>query len=365
MLWIEAKYVNIIGTRLRNFKRKSEYLWNFSCCFCGDSKTRKNAARGYVYRKGDKLNYDCKKCGIGMSVKNFVKRLDPELYSEMIFEMFIPPKREELPSFKPERPVFDKSYDPFKILKKVGDLPKDHFCRQFIEKRCIPLHAWDDLYFTPYFYTWCGEVLPGRYKVPKSKQDDEPRLIIPFRNMKGEVTAFQGRQLVGDDKGQKYVYLALTKDEPLVWGLNNIDPNKPVYVLEGPFDAMFIPNAIACGGSELTGDLSRLDIPKENFVIVYDNEPRSPHTIKKMKTAIERGYKVCIWPEYCIKEKDINDMVLARVEKWGLPTSCEYIFLRIKDGTYLGISASLALADWKKVSDQALLDMDKKRSYPK
>ena len=45
---------------------------------------------------------------------------------------------------------------------------------------------------------------------------------------------------------------------------------------------------------------------KNNFIIVYDNEPRSPETIKKIDKAITLGYKVCIWPDD-ILVKDVND----------------------------------------------------------
>src|SRR5882762_3175636 len=120
MLWIEIRYINIIGTRLRNFKRKSDFLWNMSCPICGDSKRRKHVARGYVYRKGDKLNYDCKNCGSGMSAKNFIKHIDPELYREMQLELFAPVKHYESVSIpKVDRPVINDKISPFDGLIKI------------------------------------------------------------------------------------------------------------------------------------------------------------------------------------------------------------------------------------------------------
>lgn len=347
MIWVEQKYLNLIGSRLRNFKRKSAYLWNLSCPFCGDSKTRPRAARGYIYKKGDRLNYDCKKCGKGLSVKNFIKELDPSLYQEMQLELFKPAEREVIQDMRPERPVFDNTIDPFKGLIKISDLPRDHFCRQYVEQRYIPVHVWDDLYFTPTFYTWSGYVLPGRYRVPKDKRDDEPRLVIPLRNMKGEVTAFQGRELQAKADGAKYVFVALTKDEPLIWGLNNIDPTKKVYAFEGPIDAMFIPNAIACGGGDLSTDLSRLTtIPKKNLIVVYDNEPRKSSTVAKIEKAINKGFAVCIWPD--IAETDVNDMVKRHIER-GLSEACQFVFTKINQGIYTGISATLALSSWNRI----------------
>lgn len=345
MLWVDQKYIGLMSHRLRNFKRKSAYLYNFSCPFCGDSKTRRSAARGYVYKKNDQLNFDCKKCGKGISVKNFIKELDPNLYQEMQLELYKPPERETIPDIRPERPVFDTSIDPYKGLIKISDLPSDHFCRKYVEDRCIPLHVWDDLYFTPTFYTWSGYILPGRYRVPKDARDDEPRLVIPLRNVKGNLTAFQGRQLQGEDKGQKYVFVALTKDEPLIWGLERIDLSQNILVFEGPIDAMFMPNSIACGGGDLSNDLMRLAIPKEKFIVVYDNEPRKSTTIAKIQKAINKGFAVCIWPEMI--ETDVNDMVKKHIKN-GLSEACQYVFTKINQGIYSGVAASLALSSWNR-----------------
>lgn len=346
MLWVDIKFVQLLSPRLRNFKRKSEYLWNFSCCLCGDSKRHPRKARGYVYKKGDRLNYSCKRCGAGMTLKNLVRAVDPELHREMQLEYIAPADRlsvyKKKEAVKEERPQ-QSDVDPFSGLIPISKLPEDHFCRQYVEGRHIPKFLHDDLYYTPIFYTWCGNVLPGRYKVPKTPIDDEPRLVIPFRNAQGEVTAFQGRQLKGEDTGQKYVYLVLNKDEPVIWGLNNIDTNQPIYAFEGPIDAMFVPNAIACGGGDIAAELLKLAIPKDKFVIVYDNEPRKPATIDKIKKAILRGFAVCIWPK--MDEKDVNDMVKRNI-KFGLAESCQYVFTKIQEGTYSGPSATLALTHW-------------------
>ena len=41
-----------------------------------------------------------------------------------------------------------------------------------------------------------------------------------------------------------------------------------------------------------------------------DNEPRSREIIKRMEKLIDKDYELVIWPDN-VKEKDINDMVLA------------------------------------------------------
>ena len=59
-----------------------------------------------------------------------------------------------------------------------------------------------------------------------------------------------------------------------------------------------------------------------------------------MKT-IDMGYKVCIWP-YGIKEKDINEMVLAGMH----PAEIQHI---IDQNTFEGIRAKLDFYKWCKV----------------
>ena len=75
-------------------------------------------------------------------------------------------------------------------------------------------------------------------------------------------------------------------------------------------------------------------------MIVLDNEPRMAGTVGQLKKAIERGYKVCVWPHH-IKEKDINDMVINGIE----PVDIKQI---IDTNTFQGLKANLAISTWKK-----------------
>jgi hypothetical protein len=101
---------------------------------------------------------------------------------------------------------------------------------------------------------------------------------------------------------------------------------------------MFIPNSIATAGGDLVSSIS--SFPKDKLVIVYDNEPRSKETIKKLDKAILNGYNVCIWPDN-LEHKDINDMFLA-----GL--SSDFIKHIIDTNTYRDLAAKLALTKWSK-----------------
>ena len=72
-LWIDHKYVNLASSHLALFKRKDRNVYNMRCPFCGDSSKSKSKARGYFFEKEGKLIYRCHNCGLGLSLKNFLK----------------------------------------------------------------------------------------------------------------------------------------------------------------------------------------------------------------------------------------------------------------------------------------------------
>jgi transcription elongation factor Elf1 len=84
----DSKYVRLISSRLRNFKQKKDYLWNFSCPFCGDSQKNKTKARGYVFQKGNNLFYRCHNCGVSTNVGNLIKQVDDSLHKEYVLERY-------------------------------------------------------------------------------------------------------------------------------------------------------------------------------------------------------------------------------------------------------------------------------------
>jgi glutamate synthase domain-containing protein 1 len=106
---------------------------------------------------------------------------------------------------------------------------------------------------------------------------------------------------------------------------------------EGPIDSMFLENALAMAGS----DVSDLSFLNSNITFVYDNEPRNKEIVKKIEKVIDKGYSVVIWPHNVV-EKDINDMVLAG----KTPLDVQML---IQANTKKGLEAKLALSIWRKV----------------
>ena len=144
------------------------------------------------------------------------------------------------------------------------------------------------------------------------------------------VFGFQGRSLSPD--GLRYITVLLQEDQPKIFGLDKLDYEKTTYITEGPFDSMFLSNAIAMAGADVS-----LPVGIHNCVFVYDNEPRNKQSIDRIARHISDGDSVVIWPS-TIKEKDINDMILAEHSVQEIVSSC----------TYSGLTATLKLNDWRK-----------------
>jgi len=340
MDWLQHKYIGLISSRLEKFKRKGSGLYNFRCPICGDSQTHTHKARAYIYEKQGNMLFHCHNCNATMSVPNFIKAIDQNVYNEMQMERLQDKKTPEQIDYeafvdKMKKPVFMKS-GPLKGLKKVSQLSPDHRVKKLVDARKIPNPYHAKLFSCPNFKQFTNNLIPNKFD-EESIERDETRLLIPFFDKEKRLHAYQGRAL-GNSK-VKYITIILDDSVPKVYGLDSVNFDKTTYVFEGPIDSMFIPNSIATAGGDLVSAIGTLN-DKQNLVIVYDNEPRSKDTIKKLDKAIMQGYSVCIWPDN-LEHKDINDMVLA-----GLTS--EFIQFIIKSNTYRDLAAKMALTKWSK-----------------
>lgn len=339
-MFIEEKYIIEVSPLLRNFKKRDNNLFNFSCPICGDSTAKKSKARGYLYDKEGIVLYHCHNCGISLNFSNFLKEIDESLHKEYVFEKFKNNKTEEEMEketfFQKLKPPKFLKFEPLKNLSKVSALHINDPIRKFVEKRQIPTKYHYKLFACSKFKHFVNEFKPGKF-LKRDLENDEQRLIIPFINHNNEVHALQGRA-IGESK-VKYITIIIDEDTPKLFGLDTVNFNDRVFVFEGPIDSMFIPNSIATAGGDLTSALKNYD--NKNITIVYDNEPRSPETKKKIDKAINLGYDVAFWPEN-IKHKDVNDMILGKMTP-------EDIIHIIRENTYNGLKAKFKLIQWSKV----------------
>jgi transcription elongation factor Elf1 len=168
-LFVDEKYLNSIAHKFRNFHKKSDYLWNFSCPICGDSKKNKLKARGYMLRGKNGLVYKCHNCGCAYSFGEFLRNLDNAVYKEYVYESFLEANpKEESPLDKVKKKLTKvkakKEYKPAKPTALVGcpsiaTLGPDHPARAYIEYRQIPSKFYHELFWTDDFPALMDKIL--------------------------------------------------------------------------------------------------------------------------------------------------------------------------------------------------------------
>ena len=332
--YIDLKFINDLSGRLSQFKKKTDYLFNFRCPHCGDSQKSKTKARAYLYRVKNDMFFKCHNCGQGQNLANFIKFVDPKLYESYLLERYkksAPATPKPTFDFKPTKFV---NQTPIDDLKSIKDLPEDHPARLYCDNRKIPEKYFDKLFLSDKFMTLVNEVKPNTYKITK----DHPRLIIPFYDTTGKVFAFQGRAFGKEQP--KYLTIKLDENKQKVYGLDKVNFQQPIYITEGPIDSLFIDNCLAAGGADL---FLKNKIPNENITYIFDNEPRNKEIVKRMYKVIEQDFNVVIWPED-LQLKDVNDMIMSGLTKFELQDI-------ISNNTYSKLSALTKLNYWKKTKE--------------
>ena len=320
---IDSKYIGLVSVRLEKFKRVKADLYNCRCPICGDSQKNKTKTRGYLYQIKNNTNYKCHNCGVSLSFNNFLKQIDPMLHKQYSMEKF----KEGFTgkNFVVEEPKFEFSKP--KFTKKL-DLPKAvevSVAKEYLEKRKLNP---EKFYYAENFKKWVNQQKHTFENINK----DESRIIIPMYDVDNNLIGFQGRSI--ESSYNKYITIMLVDDAPKVYGLEKIDSQKPVYIVEGPFDSTFIKNAVAMCGS----DIDIRSFGWSDYIWVFDNEPRNREIINRISKTIDRGDKVVIWPT-SIKQKDINDLVIAGYDPENM----------LESNTYSGLEAKVKFNEWKKV----------------
>ena len=320
---IDSKYVGLISSRLQKFKKVKSDLYNFRCPICGDSQKNKNKCRGYMYVVKNNTNFKCHNCGASLSLNNFIKKLDTTLHKQYTLEKFKEGHTGrsfvvDEPEFTFKKPVFKKKLN----LPKASENPVAN--NYLVKRKLNP----EKFYYTDKFKEWSNT----QKQTFDSTYRDEPRIIIPMYDTEKNLIGFQGRSLTPNSV--KYITVMLDEEAPKIYGLETINSELPIYVVEGPFDSTFIDNSVALCGSD--GDLGYFK--GSDTILVYDNEPRNREIVGRIERCIDRNQKVVIWPS-SIVEKDINDMVLSGHDVMSM----------IKLNTYSGLEAKVKFNSWKKV----------------
>lgn len=328
---IDIQFLNRIALRLERFHKHSDNLWFTRCPICGDSKKSKKKTRGvFGFDKGV-LFYYCHNCLVSWPFVHFLRVMDPNLHRQYKLARFKSTK-EEAPDEIPDAILHHKTtftqttIPPFCVMANFH--PES---RRYLELRKIPGRFVESLIFTENFKA----VVEALDSSKSSGLRAEPRIIIPFYDAQGGLIGIQGRAI--DNNPLRYITINLS-EEKLIYRFNEIDWAKPIYAFEGPFDSMFVDNAIAAVGSSI----NTIEVDSNtDLICVFDNQPREKQIVRIVEKTITSGKKVVIWPK-SFGFKDVNEAIISGM------TQAEVMEV-INTSTYSGLSAKLKFSQWKKI----------------
>lgn len=323
---IEQKYIELLSSELRNFKQVRRGVYNFSCPLCGDSVSSKKKSRGYFLLKDSNYIYFCHNCLESISFYNFLKTYDERLFSEYKRELYkesgkgdkIYKKKEEIDSgiFIP------KKND---LVVCVDSLPDSHRAKQYLLKRNVPKVAFQSVFWSDNFPKLINENFPGKYPNVWLKEGlvffTSGNGIIGRTIENSKIRFFKGF----DDHYEQHIFH------------HCVDETRPVFIVEGSIDALFLNNSYATMNASLY-KLSFFD----NDIVFHDQECRSEQIVSQMEKTINANRNIVLLG-YEYSGMDINDIV-NKTGKIGIELENFLIA-----NSYRGLKAHMIFAKWRKV----------------
>lgn len=342
---IDTKYLGLLSPQLPKFTKKKDNTWACRCPLCGDSKKNPNKMRGYFYKRRETLFYKCHNCGQSYQFGTLLKMMNVRLYDEYVLERYKngasgrdahkKPKEEQIKPKKSTKRI--QTID----LPSVDKLEDEHFVKEYVKNREIPEKYWSKLFFVEDFAVWVNSVCGNDNYTDLKKED--PRLLLPFFDLEGKLIGGQGRSLSSNKKDIRYITFKCEGVEKLVFGLERWDKKEKTYIVEGPIDSLFLPNALAAANPDLKAlqDYLNTISTAKDVTLIFDNEPRNREIIKLIDKAIKADFNVVIWPRN-VKQKDLNDMVTL-----GKMNQKELVRI-INENTFTGLEAHVRFNSWKR-----------------
>jgi len=338
--------------------------FNFRCPVCGDSKKDPNKKRGFFYwdTKNNKgYRYKCFNCNVSYSFEYYLKLYEPILYREYIFDKF-KSGRIHKNTFKFEKKDHVEKVGDIVVKKFLNDkiksgliknIPKIKvdIVRDYLYDRQVPRNKLKNLFYIENFYSNLYEPLKVLIKTITQEEvrniyETDPRVFWFIKNRANEIVGIQGRSLNPKSK-LRYLTIKIT-DDVMVGNIEKIQPSERVYVTEGYFDSLFLPNAVSLNGSGFKQTLNELKkIKSKEIVFVFDNEPYNNEIRKKVKEAVDMSISdrnskigICLLPK-SIRNigKDINEYIKNGIDKQKLLNI-------IIDNTYYRSTAKIQMLKW-------------------
>ena len=323
----------------------------FRCVQCGDSKKSKYKTRGSLFPRGDHLVYGCFNCGFGTTFKKFLRRIDYDVFREYVaanytnatygtLETVYKKKEEKVEDVyiqdEDKSSIFDTVPTLWELHKSNPKHPAIQYC---VERRLVKKHL-ENLYYVENFVEWSNKI--GHKEL--DAKFDKPRIVAPMTTASGIEFGYQGRS-IDPKENPRFKYMTMFMDDRFTkcFGMHIIDMKKPIWILEGVYDALFFPNAIAALDSSLSSTAKKLKLDKSQCIMLHDNQPRNKEIVHQIASSVEQGFPTVFWPEkYEALGKDVNEIIQA-----GVPL--KELYDDLKNNIRQGLKAKLELVKWKKI----------------
>ena len=340
---IKNKIQEILNKKFANdsyIKRKIDVYHdrlNFSCPYCGDSRSDVRKKRGNLYL--DSLRFHCFNCSHSTGINRFLSDFNEELSNEdkiVVHEIQQNAKKFEKRVSSSQSSMsmtlLDKLAIPKDILfKQLGIISpyKDVTASNYLKSRMINIKDWKYFAYnslTKELYILNTSPLNRvigfqiRQLDPKSHKQryTSSRLTKIYSDVfNKDINGIVERLLLKEPLGQKYIeeedgvenIVANLERLSGIFNIMNVNLSQPLTIMEGPIDSLAIANSIALQSA--TKHLDGFFDEVENVRYLFDNDKTGKEmSLKKMKN----HKKVFLWGQYLdmIKSKtnikDINDL---------------------------------------------------------
>lgn len=291
--------------RQRMYGDASDDKINFACPYCGDSTKDSSKKRGNIFFKSNTYKCFNDGCVRYEPIKDFIKNFASK------YSLRIPRVHEDGENNKVKINTSKGFLIEFLMNPKIKDILIDFsdISKQYFLKPCKDAPA--DSEVGKYIDSRHLRNLPAFEKSCYYDSDDNKIYIFNIDLRSGKVLGLSIRSIVKDFYGPKYNIRNYTQfkkagmlgdvdDKDITnidminnfFNILNIDFNKPVIILEGQIDAMFLENSIATTGVTKSKTILGTLISKNNARILFDNDKAGKTETMKL---IELGYKVFLW----------------------------------------------------------------------
>jgi len=284
------KYIKLALNAYHNEATFNGDKCNLRCNICGDSAKSKYKKRGHFLDYKDKYRFKCFNCGISVLATTWLKTYYPQYYSQYIQELLMMNSSDKPKSKKSVAKKRNETKD-MKFFRTIkSDLPLAKLAYEVCDKRNIPLNIYKKWYVAT----------DGRYR---------DRLIIPIYDKDNKIVYWQGRSL--KNQIPKYLNCYRSTDDAIIAQLGCIDVTKPIIIVEGYIDSLFIENSIATMSTNWSTEVQdRLDNLNCYYLIDFDNGNKEVQ--KRQIKLLKENHHVFNWHKY------LKDQHLEEREKWDI-----------------------------------------------